>query len=400
MILYGYQKRCVDFHLKAQYSLNCSEMGLGKSRIALAAACKVGSRPLVFGPAFLEGSWKLESKEVGVPLDYVSYGSMHKVKSWASDFWIADEIHYLKSPTAKRTDTFYTALKAYKPKYFMGLTGTPMKNRAYDFWTLLAFCELAPEGVNGMRIPSHLRKYRSFARHFCQSSLVEMRGARFEKFGAIKPETIPELKELLRGKYLRLTVERVLKELPSLIRKDVMIETLVPDEPLQEEFLAYQRGQKRDVTAKTLSAKLKASATSDYVLAMIEGGSGGVLIFSDHVEPCRIISEKLDVPCITGSVPPRKRSEIVSEFQAGKHRALVATIGSLSVGVTLTAASHVVFNDISWVPSDNAQAEKRIHRIGQTRPCFTHFILATETDQHIKNMVTGKSEDIQKVLGG
>lgn len=402
MSLYPFQKAAVEFHLTHHYSLNCSEMGAGKTRMALETAKLTGLKVAVFGPAFLRGTWFDEAKVVGIPIDYFSYSNAHKLSpkdlSHCGVF-IADECHYLKNPTTIRTHAFHSLLEGVKPEYFVGLTGTPIKNRVFDFWTLIAFCTMNPKKTSGPDLEGPLRKYKAFARHFCRVDYLNLPGKRMiERFGGIKEDRIPEFKALLEGKYLRFKVADVLKDLPEMTRKHVRLEIEGVDPALEGAYQDYLGGSKTNIVAKVNSALLKASLTAEYCKEMQEEGSGPLVIFTDHVQAAEEMAKKLKTIAITGQTPMIIRQDRVKAFQDGKTKVIVATIGALSVGVTLTAARHVVFNDLSWIPADNLQAEKRIHRIGQKDACFSHFIEATATDSHINKMLLEKLDSINKVV--
>lgn len=60
-------------------------------------------------------------------------------------------------------------------------------------------------------------------------------------------------------------------------------------------------------------------------------------------------------------------------------KVLVATPASAKEGLTLTVANHAVFYDRSFSLDDYLQAQDRIHRITQTRPCFITSIIARDT---------------------
>ena len=69
---------------------------------------------------------------------------------------------------------------------------------------------------------------------------------------------------------------------------------------------------------------------------------------------------------IDGAVTFEKRHHAAKEFQTMPHiRAALLSIAACSVGLTLTAASAVVFAENTWTPSIMMQAEDRAHRIGQ-----------------------------------
>jgi len=58
----------------------------------------------------------------------------------------------------------------------------------------------------------------------------------------------------------------------------------------------------------------------------------------------------------------------------------------------------MVFNDLSWVPAQNAQAEKRFHRIGQEHKCVVHRILGSPEDTLIVKQLTDKMLVLKEAL--
>ncbi|KAI5437409.1 hypothetical protein KIW84_023500 [Lathyrus oleraceus] len=79
------------------------------------------------------------------------------------------------------------------------------------------------------------------------------------------------------------------------------------------------------------------------------------------------VIEKKKVGCIRidGGTPSGSRQQLVTEFQEKDSiKAAVLSIKAGGVGLTLTAASTVLFAELSWTPGDLIQAEDRVHRIG------------------------------------
>lgn len=405
-VLYPFQEHAVQFHVEHPYAICGLEQGLGKTVVALEVAKRLQLSPVVFGPRFLMENWHREALAHGVKINYIPYTQLNKVlinHLAKYDLWIAEEAHYLKNPKAQRTHDFYRMLQQRRPKRLMMLTGTPIKNRAYDLWTLLGFCDLSPTPNPGAnKLIGEFTKYYAFSRYFCHAEKITIGNRRFEKFGQLREDKIQEFKALLRGKIVRYRAVDVLKDLPSLVRKEVY-SPLRPDpageKELSDAFDSYIAGRKFDVTAKAKSALLKAHHTAQYVDDLIEDGAEAIVVFTDHLESANYLHKRLKAALVTGATPPERRQIEVDDFQAGKTPIIVATIGSLSIGVTLTRSRNVVFNDLSWVPADNMQAEKRIHRIGQKGGCFSHFIISSPTDLHIQKTLISKMETITEVLG-
>jgi len=400
--LYPFQETCVDFHLRTPYSINACEMGLGKSVMAMRTAKAAGvSRLAVFGPKYLERVWEMEAEAEKIPVTYFPYSILTKFKPKdlaGFPMRVAEEAAYLKNPEAIRTEAFVALLRACLPERLLLLTGTPIKNRVPDIWTLIGMTSLDPNEKTRREMPVQFKRWRGFCRHFCRTELVQMRARTFEKFYDLKPDKVEEFRQLLNGRMIRFLAKDVLHDLPDLIEKYVLSD-LKPVPDLLEEFEAYQKGRLVDPKAKSLSALLKTEATVERVKAILDSGYGPVLVFSDHVEPVRRIAAEFKTAVyVTGQTPAYARADAVERFQNGRVEVLSATIGAMATGVTLTKARHVVFNDLSWVPSDNEQALKRIHRIGQKETCMAHYMVASKTDEYIAKTLRQKAAAIAEAL--
>lgn len=75
---------------------------------------------------------------------------------------------------------------------------------------------------------------------------------------------------------------------------------------------------------------------------------------------------------IDGKTPPSDRSRLVNLFQDDDSvRVAILSIRAAGVGLTLTAASTVVFGEMTWTPGEIIQAE------GTGFPCllFSSFLV-------------------------
>ncbi|KAF7651536.1 hypothetical protein LDENG_00109640 [Lucifuga dentata] len=98
---------------------------------------------------------------------------------------------------------------------------------------------------------------------------------------------------------------------------------------------------------------------------------------------------------IDGSVPSSERIQLVHKFQSDPNaRVAILSIQASGQGLTLTAASHVVFAELYWNPGHIKQAEDRAHRIGQTSSVNIHYLIAKGTFDTVMWSMLNRKESI------
>ena len=165
-VLKDYQVETVEYMLQNPYCIVALVMGLGKSATAIATKMSIeNSRCLVICPAYLVLNWKNEINKFAknqvitvfkkhadvffpVDSDFVICSYDIAVKSeilfeWANMI-VIDEAHALKNMNSKRSKEIHRKVFENSIERLYLLTGTPIKNRVEEFYSLIALCNYNP----------------------------------------------------------------------------------------------------------------------------------------------------------------------------------------------------------------------------------------------------------------
>ena len=301
---------------------------------------------------------------------------------------IFDEVHYLKNISAQRTQKAHNQVFSSKPKYLLGLSGTPIKNRVPEWWSLIKLCAYGNTSINMGRFAHNPH---AFNEHFTHVTQFKVHGRILKKYTGLK--NAEELRNLVRPTYLR----RTAIGLPDRVAKFVSVsDKELNKKEFQQELEKEFQSNNSFSTAKKQNAINKTPHTINLIQDFLDQDTK-VVVFTDHVDSCEAIATAFKVKPLHGSTPIKDRVQAVSDFEHNFSNVLVCTIGAMSTGFSILSANHMVFNDLPWVPSDLAQAEARIRRITQTKTCFYHYVFSGDIDKKIYKTLTAKLKTIKEV---
>jgi uncharacterized protein (DUF3820 family) len=103
---------------------------------------------------------------------------------------------------------------------------------------------------------------------------------------------------------------------------------------------------------------------------------------------------------VVGGMDRESRSSAVRRFQQDNQvRIFIGSIHAAGTGITLTAASHVVFLELDWSPVVMSQAEDRCHCVGQTDSVQVQYYVFKDTiDEWIARSLLSKQSNLDQIL--
>eukprot|EP00930_Biecheleria_cincta_P045368 TRINITY_DN31279_c0_g1_i1.p1 TRINITY_DN31279_c0_g1~~TRINITY_DN31279_c0_g1_i1.p1 ORF type:complete len:1107 (+),score=226.73 TRINITY_DN31279_c0_g1_i1:71-3391(+) len=135
----------------------------------------------------------------------------------------------------------------------------------------------------------------------------------------------------------------------------------------------------------SIEASGKCAKLHEILDAALQSGEK-VLIFSSYLGTIDVLAQQIEerfndkVLKIVGSMDKDQREAAVDSFQTDPNcSVLLLSLQAGGVGLTLTAATHVVHFDRCYNPAKENQATDRAHRIGQKKTVFVHRLVTKDT---------------------
>lgn len=403
--LYAFQEEGVRFLAERERAYLADGMGLGKTAQAVSAALELGLSPLVFAPASAVPNWEKEWLKWGGTeggLVVASYAKLTRgslVTDLDSDLVILDEAHYTKTPSAKRTKA---ALKlAQKADRAWLLSGTPMPNDPRELYTMFRY--LWPERLplNGDGRPVTAFEWMD---HFTRWRPTE--------YG-------PKVYGVKRGAELRsmlfndpIMIRRKLKdvgiELPPL---RVHVHRLPYNQAFADRVAGLEGARGGDLSTpevRRILGRYKAPGIAKLLIEEIKDRAyKKVVVMYWHHDTRKIFASEFEKAGISwvgfhGGASGRERETAKRRFIETDVPVFLVQQKAGGTGTDgLQIANEIVIAEPDWSPDENAQAIKRVHRIGSDSPVRARLFAVDGTvDASIMDALATKIEMRKEVLNG
>lgn len=420
------------------------EMGCGKSLVALAVAgCmyQLGyiSRVLIVAPlsvlpvwedefdkfaafpysmAALKGTTEKKKRQIeelparGVQIVVVNYESAWRLEDsllkYDADLVICDEGHKLKEGRSRQSKGMHAI--GDKARYRLLLTGTLISNRELDVWSQYRFLN---QDIFGRSFYAFRNRYfymSGYGLHtpvFRQSMLSDFLNRMHSiAFRTTKAECLdlPDFTDEIRTVELEPEAQKLYRQIEresyAELQKGEVTATNVLTRLLRLVQISGGHITDDDGTIRTVS-RAKLAALEDIIdTAQAEGQKLVIMArFTAELDEIEALLEQKGIgyAAVRGGV--KDRGDQVSRFQTDPDcTVFVGQIQAAGMGLTLTAASTMVFFSIDYSYATHDQCRARIHRAGQKNFCTYIYLCAKGTaDRRVIQALRDK-QDLARAL--
>jgi SWI/SNF-related matrix-associated actin-dependent regulator 1 of chromatin subfamily A len=398
------------------------DMGLGKTTSTVIAALETGvNKILIVCPASLKINWEREIQNYTnrtisiiegknwqsadfIIVNYDILKNFHEYKKKDTilmnenfDLIVVDEAHYISNSQAKRTKLLNDIIQKIGKVWL--LSGTPMTSRPINYYNLLNLVD-SPVAHNWM----------AYAIRYCEGYQFSVGNKKVWKVTGAS--NLEELRDRTKSLVLRRLKEEVL-DLPDKIITPVYLRLKSKEyENLMGEYYDWYEKSEESKSLTVQFSKLmkirqiiaqeKIKTTIELAENIIEQGKK-VIIFTNFTETLNTIVSHFGKSAVKldGSMSKTQRQYSVDQFQENeKITVFVGNLRAAGTGITLTAAEAVIMNDLSFVPSDHAQAEDRAYRYGQKNNVLVYYPLFENTIEGvIYDILNHKKQVFETVMG-
>lgn len=357
------------------------------------------------------------------------------------DFCILDEAQKIKN-SQSRIGT-YIHYAPYKFKYL--LTATPLPNTPLESYNYLRWGGLINEEFNWWMFR---QKYAIFGGYnnneiIAYKNIVELRNLiQDNMLRRLKKDKLKELPDISPPKMITVKMLPQQETLYNAVRREIaedLMQTNLERVPVALAKLVRLQ-QITDSPALIGVEKAKSSkldALDELLEALIEQGKEKVIVFSKFrqmveilatryrkykpavihggidangitreaairsLKQSRNLNEKEREELIQDAMTSARQKEVYKFQQDPQCRIFIGCTPACREGLTLTAATHVVFYDNEWSPAYVEQAYSRAHRIGQKSAVTVYNIVCENTiDTYVQEILKRKDAMVSAMLDG
>ena len=343
-------------------------------------------------------------------VNYESAWRMEReLSAWGPDLIVCDEGHKIKTHNISASKAMHRL--GAKAGYRLLLTGTLITNKAIDVFSPYKFLNPTIFGTSFYAFRSRYFDMVGYGNHtpVLKKSMEAELSARLHSiaYRAAKADCLdlPETTDVVRQVELEPAARKIYRSLvkesfAELASGEVTVPNVLTRLLRLSQLTGGFLGNDENAAVQQISSA-KLSAMEDILDSAVAEGQKLVII-ARFLPEIRAICKELDgrglrYACITGEV--QDRAAQVAQFQNDPDvPVFVGQIATAGLGLTLTAASTMVFYSLDYSMSNYEQAKARIHRVGQRNPCtYIHLIAKGTVDEKVLTALRNKA-DLAKAL--